>query len=579
MLRNTEGPTAADGYGRHDSLSDEIMDEDCSTHESTNNSPESSDLEYINYDNGFEEEILQIREWAIECKICQTYLDKLLAILRARLLPTLPKSSKTFLGTSNVSYHLEDMEDSEGGVGQFVYFGIENALRECINKKLHENKIIELQIHVDGMPLTKSGFQQFWPTLGKVHLDSDLYKPFEIAIFQGKSKPKSSEIYLDKLVKELNELQRDGIEISNTHFNIRLKCVIADTPARAFLKNTLGHGGLYACERCTVTGVKKEHTTVYSSTNAEERTDISFRNYQQPEHHHGPSPFVKVMPLINMVTFFVLDFMHLCCQGIMKKLIEYWVSGDLNFKLSTRNKAEVTRRLLHIKPQIPCEFQRKTCLLKYILKWKATQLRFFLLYCGPVVLKAILREELYNHFLLLHAACRILCSKVICLKYLKQGKEYLTSFFIAMKDYYGDKSQILNAHHLIHLADDVKFMRCNLSIITAFPFESLLGKIRNHLRTPHRALAQLCRRLSEERLLRNRKPNIPPLVEIIKYSRRGNVKQIKYNGFLITTASPDNMIILNDDKIIKVKKIIGNSASPELLQVKGVVWAKKKTYI
>ncbi|EFN68762.1 hypothetical protein EAG_00106, partial [Camponotus floridanus] len=42
--------------------------------------------------------------------------------------------------------------------------------------------------------------------------------------------------------------------------------------------------------------------------------------------------------------------------------------------------------------------------------WKATQFRFFLLYCGSVVLKDVLSDHHYRHFLLLFAACRILNS-------------------------------------------------------------------------------------------------------------------------------------------------------------------------
>ena len=116
-----------------------------------------------------------------------------------------------------------------------------------------------------------------------------------------------------------------------------MKCVIADTPACSYLKNTLGRGGIYACERCTVEGEKVNNTTVYPVTDDPERTDISFRNFEQPEHHHGPSPFLRIFPFINIVAIFVLDFMHLCFQGVMKKLLEYWMSDDLTFKRSSAN--------------------------------------------------------------------------------------------------------------------------------------------------------------------------------------------------------------------------------------------------
>ena len=320
------------------------------------------------------------------------------------------------------------MEDSEGGVGSFVYFGIEGRLHNYINTNLHEDGIIEVQIHADAMPVSKSGTDNFWVLAGKVHYDPDTYKPFQIAIFQGQNKPKTPQLFLNRFINEFNELQRNGIQISRNRFEIQLKCVIADTPARTFLKNTLGHGGIYACERCTVEGKKVNNTTVYPITDDPKRTEISFRIFEQPEHHHGPSPFLRIFPFINIVAIFVLDFMHLCCQGVMKNLLEYWMSGDLNLKLSSANKGKLSNRLKHIKSEIPREIQRKSRSLKAYMKFKATELRFLLLYSGPILSKGLLRKDLYKHFLLFHTACRILSSKNICLKCTDQEKQYLRSF-------------------------------------------------------------------------------------------------------------------------------------------------------
>lgn len=50
-------------------------------------------------------EIKQLRQWALDCNIQHNHLDKLLNILRVRLIPNLPKSSKTFLKTES-TYHL-----------------------------------------------------------------------------------------------------------------------------------------------------------------------------------------------------------------------------------------------------------------------------------------------------------------------------------------------------------------------------------------------------------------------------------------------------------------------------------------
>ena len=51
---------------------------------------------------------------------------------------------------------------------------------------------------------------------------------------------------------------------------------------------------------------------------------------------------------------------------------------------------------------IPREFARKPCSLSDVIRWKATELRQFLLYIGPVVLRGVLPEPLYENFILPH---------------------------------------------------------------------------------------------------------------------------------------------------------------------------------
>jgi len=58
---------------------------------------------------------------------------------------------------------------------------------------------------------------------------------------------------------------------------------------------------------------------------------------------------------------------------------------------------------------MPCEFARKPRSLSFIKLWKATEFRNLLLYTSPIAFKFFLRKDLYNHFLVLRVAIRILC--------------------------------------------------------------------------------------------------------------------------------------------------------------------------
>ncbi|XP_011862876.1 PREDICTED: uncharacterized protein LOC105559276, partial [Vollenhovia emeryi] len=339
--------------------------------------------------NDEDDETEELRKWALECNVQHSTLDKLLLILRKRLLPNLPKSSKTFLNTKNNYKISKILNEKQEPVGEFVYFGIEEGLRLCVNTNLHPNREIKLQFNVDGLPLFNSSKKQFWPILCKVFSKIDVYKPFAVAIFCGNSKPTNVNSFLTEFVADINKIMNNDFIIDNEPFSITLHSFICDTPARSFLKMTKGHGGFSACERCTVYGSRCENRTVYCSSNALFRTDESFRNYDDVEHHIGHTPLVNIEPKINLISHFVLDSMHLC-SGVTKKIIEYWILCSGKARISRVKRLELSRRMLSLRNAIPYEFQRKPRSTDDVKMWKATEFRFFLLYCGPIVLKNVL---------------------------------------------------------------------------------------------------------------------------------------------------------------------------------------------
>jgi hypothetical protein len=207
----------------------------------------------------------------------------------------------------------------------------------------------------------------FWPILGMIHSTRILYEPFVIALYSGNSKAKQSHEYLREFVAELNRIQEDGIIISGIRFKLCFKGFICDTLARAYIKSTVSHTAFKASERCNITGVKVERTTVYLQSNCDLRSDQSFRNFEDPDHHVGASPLLLIKPPINMISSFILDYMHLGFLGVMKKLIELFFD-----KLSYSSKNEISRRLQYLKQQIPDEFTFIFCTFNiyiYICKY------------------------------------------------------------------------------------------------------------------------------------------------------------------------------------------------------------------
>ncbi|KYN20014.1 hypothetical protein ALC57_07643, partial [Trachymyrmex cornetzi] len=531
-------------------------------------------------DNEEFNEIMQLRQWAMTSNIPHTKLDSLLQILRRRLLPNLPATAKTFLKTNSAEYNIKQFYDVNGcSVGEFVYFGIAKHLQRTVNPEIHENETLYLKINIDGLPLFNSSLQQFWPIPGQLHFEPEVYKPFPIAVYAGREKPNNLSAYLENFIVEINELLLNGIIIDEKSFKVCIMCFVCDRPARSFIKCIKGHVGFYACERCEVRGTRHENRTIYCNDVCEERIDQSFRDQRNPEHHIGLSPLTFINPRIDMVRQFVLDFMHLCYLGIMKKmLVECWMKGNLSTRLNQNSKMRLSQRLMQLKSQIPADFQRSTRSIFEVAKWKATEFRFFLLYCGPIVLKNILSKKLYNHFLLFHVACRILCSNELALKFNTQAKKYLESFVHLARYYYGKQSQTLNMHSLIHLADDVQNMKCCLSGFTAFPFENILGKMKKVLRSGNRPLAQLCRRLHESHFAEEKKTTLPLLVNILKkqydeLNDRVIIKKLIYKNALLSSKSPDNTVFLNNGKILMIDDIysLPNQLNSNEIEITGIL--------
>lgn len=118
---------------------------------------------------------------------------------------------------------------------------------------------------------------------------------------------------------------------------------------------------------CLVRGEQYKNRTIYPGSNYKIRTDHSFREQANSEHHKGISPLINIHPPIDMINSFPLDAMHLLYLGVTKKLLECWLEGteDKRYikKLSYNSKTQfslflLTQLLIKIQQYISEEFQR-----------------------------------------------------------------------------------------------------------------------------------------------------------------------------------------------------------------------------
>lgn len=206
--------------------------------------------------------------------------------------------------------------------------------------------------------------------------------------------------------------------------------------------------------------------------------------------------------------------------------------------------------------------------------YKGAELKFFAFYAGPVVLKDIIPDDQYYHFLLFYHASRYLWNKKTARRYVEVARIALRRFFNQLKQLYGVSSASMNMHNLNHVADNVVSTRCSMSEINAFPFENYLGKLKRALRSPTHILAQFCRREHEKSSILDQKAKLIGELEI-KQDPNGTIKEIRYKQKNISTGSPNNMILLINNKVIEVQHIYHSVITDEIL-IDGVEWPVKQ---
>lgn len=135
-----------------------------------------------------------------------------------------------------------------------------------------------------------------------------------------------------------------------------MRCIIADAPARNACLGTKYYNGHFGCGRCTQKGVHDGRRMTFPEMSAPTRTNESFRNMDQPLHHLSESIFIK-LPNLNMITQFPLDYLHLVCLGVGKRMMGHWTKGD--FALPKSDIQIISARLTLIAATQPIEFQRK----------------------------------------------------------------------------------------------------------------------------------------------------------------------------------------------------------------------------
>uniref|UniRef100_A0AAG5DNQ2 Transposase domain-containing protein n=1 Tax=Anopheles atroparvus TaxID=41427 RepID=A0AAG5DNQ2_ANOAO len=411
------------------------------------------------------------------------------------------------------------------------YQGIENCLQHYYRNVTPEVDALHINLSMDGLPLHNSGPTQLWPILMQLHNIPET--PIMIVgVFCGASKPTNCEDCLRPLVTELNHLQTAGVDLNGKLFGLRVRAIIADTPARAFIKGVAYHNAIEGCIKCKCIGqhVRSAHKVIFEGVCADPRTDAEFRSGAYTAHCKKSTPLLDLSYFDIVEDVIVSDRLHLLDLGIMKKLLRGWLNGTLAPypKWGPEEPPQMSDVLTSI--ELPSEIPRKLRSLKFLAFWKGSELAIFLHYASIVVLKGRVTSSAYHHFKLLFVAVTLLSSAAYEQYWVYAGG-LLERFVEEFGNVYHRNHLTSNVHNLLHVSAEV----CRfgpLPTISTYPFESKLQRIKGLVRNGWRTLEQVVGRLTELREIdvarRNQRPKFP----VLKFKNEEAILYVRSNFFL-----------------------------------------------
>lgn len=290
------------------------------------------------------------------------------------VLKALPLDTRTLLNSS--SSKISSIRTI--GLGKYHHFGLKEGIQR-LSLYLELENIIKVVVGVDGLPLAKSSGSQFWPIL--VYIQPYIQHVFLVGLYHGHEKPCNSNDHLKDFIEEARDLVINGIEINNSIKKVLIHMFCTDAPAKSFILNTKGHTGFYSCTRCTQDGkyINNRMSFPFKESGYKKRTHDDYVNMTQELHHVSTLSDLIHVPGIDIVNSFSVDYMHLVCLGVVRKLINLWIHGPLRTRLPPNWKIkQISSALIHLKLYIPNDFARKPREIEFVSRWKATELRQFL---------------------------------------------------------------------------------------------------------------------------------------------------------------------------------------------------------
>lgn len=446
----------------------------------------------------------------------------------------------------------------------YYHIGLKKCLLRCNYEFLNTVDIIDIDINIDGLSLSISSLLKVWPILGAFTNRLNV-SPFVIGAYVGYANPASINDFLIEFVDEVKEIQENGCEVTPRKImkQIRINSYICDAPARAFLAGVKSHLSLVGCNKCDQVCDRRYGTRTYQPIRGQLRTDETFQNRTQLCHHQPEflgNPSLLETLGTGMVSQIVNDPMHLVDEGVFARSLESIFFGNCrSVRLQNGVKQIMDNMYISFGPYVPLEFERSTrSIINELSRFKGTEFRFWGLYAGFIILKKYAGTDLYNHFLKLFCAIRILSSPATHIVNANFAEQLLESFVLQYGDIYEPQELVYNIHSLLHIVEEVRKYG-PLYSFSAYKFENHMREIKKYIRKPNQILQQISKRLEEINVINDIKNPIgfvgrPRAFDSDTFPGCTlSYKGFKFDTFVLKNNLSDSCCMLNNGDAIEVQ--------------------------
>ncbi|KAL7290571.1 hypothetical protein TKK_0015337 [Trichogramma kaykai] len=415
----------------------------------------------------------------------------------------------------------------------------EDVIKDITDGELFQQNVtdpyaLSLNFSLDGAQLFKSAKKAFWPL--QAHLNCLFGKtrfrhPLIVVLWQTEKEPSPNmlNLIMNELIVQCNYINKEGgLEVTDILTGsvitkpIILYCACVDSVARPIMQNRLQFNGYYGCSYCYLIGLHKEGCVRYPmgkqipeirdhETHLE---DLKLVNEMGIKSVHGVKGESVLLTIDNFDIIWNLppDYMHNSLMGVTKQLTMFWKSA-----LKKAEYEKLKKRMSHVK--LSRDLRRSLRSLDHIAKYKALEWKMWLLFVSVPCLFDIIDEDMHKSYQLFVNSIFILLKKDITLDEIDNCECDLFQFVGNCQSQYGIKFMTYNIHTLMHYCESVR--RCGpLWSLSAFPFESAIGRFIKEINAPNGCLKQISekwlRRCTFESYIENNTSNSSCSVEYCK---------------------------------------------------------------